>query len=218
MSSRSSISVGYIHDPNELAKQNETQRLRDRNCGCQERWGRLGEGTVRESETDVCRLLYLKWITKKNNEVDNQEGPTVPHRERCSVTCGSLRGRGVRGRMATCLCVAESFHCSPETVTSLLIGYTPVQNKKLKKEPQNFGDGFLRLVQPERRGQEVREKAALQGALSCPVGRESWATQAHSQSRPQGRPTASPLPSIPPGGFTLGGTRNPTKTHKRNVL
>lgn len=42
-------------------------RLRDRNHGCQERWGRLGEGTVRELETDVYKLLYLKWITKNNN-------------------------------------------------------------------------------------------------------------------------------------------------------
>ena len=26
-----------------------------------------------------------------------------------------------------------SLHCSPEIVTILLIGYTPIQNKKLKK-------------------------------------------------------------------------------------
>ena len=26
------------------------------------------------------------------------------------------------------ICVAESLHCSPETVTTLLIGYTPKQN------------------------------------------------------------------------------------------
>ena len=46
---------------------------------------------------------------------------------------GSLGGRGVWGRMDTCVCMAESIHCSPETVTSLLIGSTPVQNKKWKK-------------------------------------------------------------------------------------
>ena len=38
--------------------------------------------------------------------------------------------RGVWGRMAACLCMAESFHCSPEAIMSLLIGYTPTQNKK----------------------------------------------------------------------------------------
>ena len=30
---------------------------------------------------------------------------------------------GGLGRMATCICMAESPHCSPEIVTTLLIGY-----------------------------------------------------------------------------------------------
>ena len=34
------------------------------------------------------------------------------------------------GRMDTCIYMAESLHCSPETVTTLLIGYSPIQNKK----------------------------------------------------------------------------------------
>ena len=29
--------------------------------------------------------------------------------------------------------LAESFHCSPEIITTLLIGYTPIQNKKFLK-------------------------------------------------------------------------------------
>ena len=29
--------------------------------------------------------------------------------------------------------MVESLCCSPETITTLLIGYTPIQNKKLKK-------------------------------------------------------------------------------------
>ena len=33
-----------------------------------------------------------------------------------------------------CVCVAESLPCSPETVTTLFIGYIPIQNKKLKKK------------------------------------------------------------------------------------
>ena len=37
------------------------------------------------------------------------------------------------GRMDTCICMAESLHYSPETITILLIDYTPIQNKKLKK-------------------------------------------------------------------------------------
>ena len=33
--------------------------------------------------------------------------------------------------MDTCICMAESLHCSPKTITVLLSGYPPVQNKRL---------------------------------------------------------------------------------------
>ena len=37
-----------------------------------------------------------------------------------------------------CLCMTESLCCSPETITTLLISYTPIQNKKFfKKERKN---------------------------------------------------------------------------------
>ena len=36
--------------------------------------------------------------------------------------------------MDTCICMAEFLHCSPETITTLLIGYTPIQNQKLFKK------------------------------------------------------------------------------------
>ena len=35
--------------------------------------------------------------------------------------------------MDTCICMAESLCCPPETITTLLINYTPFQDKKLKK-------------------------------------------------------------------------------------
>ena len=60
----------------------------------------------------------------------NQQGPTVYHIELYSVLCNSLDGREVWGRMVICICMAESPHISPETVTTLLIGYTTMQNKK----------------------------------------------------------------------------------------
>ena len=47
---------------------------------------------------------------------------------------GSLNGKGADA----CLSKAESLHCSPETITTLLIGYTPMQNKKLKKKKKNW--------------------------------------------------------------------------------
>ena len=36
---------------------------------------------------------------------------------------------GVWGRMDSCVCMAESLCYSPETITTLLIGYTSIQNK-----------------------------------------------------------------------------------------
>ena len=45
---------------------------------------------------------------------------------------------GVWRREDTCICMTESLHYSPETITTLLIGSTPIQNvfgvKKKKKE------------------------------------------------------------------------------------
>ena len=38
------------------------------------------------------------------------------------------------GRMGRCMCVAESLCCPLATVTTLLIGYTPKQNKKFSKK------------------------------------------------------------------------------------
>ena len=35
--------------------------------------------------------------------------------------------------------MAESFHCSLEAITTLLIGYTPKQNKKFKKKNGTWG-------------------------------------------------------------------------------
>ena len=37
-------------------------------------------------------------------------------------------------RMDTCVSMAESLCCPPETITSLLIGYIPKQNKKIFKK------------------------------------------------------------------------------------
>ena len=57
----------------------------------------------------------------------------------CQIAHGTLLSimwqpgweRGL-GRMDTRICMAESLCCSPETTTTLLIAYTPTQNKKSK--------------------------------------------------------------------------------------
>ena len=41
------------------------------------------------------------------------------------------------GLLDPCICIPESLRCSPEMIKTLLISYTPTQNKKfLKKEIQ----------------------------------------------------------------------------------
>ena len=62
----------------------------------------------------------------------------------CYIACGTLFnvmwqpvwGVGVRGNLKQnryMYMYTESLCCSPETITTLLIVYTPIQNKKLKK-------------------------------------------------------------------------------------
>ena len=49
------------------------------------------------------------------------------------MLCTSLDWREVWGRMDTCIYMVEFLHCSPETTTTLLTGYTPIQKKKFIK-------------------------------------------------------------------------------------
>ena len=60
--------------------------------------------------------------------MDNQQGLTVQHLVLCSGLRGSLDGRGVWGRMDTFLSC-----CLPETIMTLLICYTTIQNEKKKR-------------------------------------------------------------------------------------
>ena len=55
------------------------------------------------------------------------------------VLCGSLDGSGVWGRIDTCIRMAESLCCLPGIITTLLIGYTPIQNKKFKIKKKMVG-------------------------------------------------------------------------------
>ena len=49
------------------------------------------------------------WESHAHNTIfkmDNQQGPTVEHRELCSMLCGSQDGKGVWQRMDTCVCMS----------------------------------------------------------------------------------------------------------------
>ena len=85
-----------------------------------ERKDRVPEGIVKEFGMDMYTLLYLKWITNK----DLLDSPC-----NCSMLCGSLDGKRVWGRMDSCICISAFAVHLPESVTILLIGYTPIQNK-----------------------------------------------------------------------------------------
>ena len=52
-------------------------------------------------------------------KLDNQQGPIIQHMELCSMLCSSLNGRGVQGKIDTCVCMAELPPWSPETITLL---------------------------------------------------------------------------------------------------
>ena len=67
-------------------------------------------------------LLYLKWITNKD---------LLYSTENSAQWAAWMWGFG--GRMDTCICTAESFCSSPEAITTLLTGYTPIQNNLKKK-------------------------------------------------------------------------------------
>ena len=83
--------------------------------------GRKGreERIVREFGMDMCTLPNLKWITNKDllkSTWNSAQGYVAPGRE------------GVGGECVHVLCMAKSLCCSPESVTTLFISYTRVQN------------------------------------------------------------------------------------------
>ena len=69
---------------------------------------------------DMYALLYLTWITNR----DLLESPWNSAQCYVAAWMGGEFG-GENGYL--------SFFCLPKTITTLLIGYTPIQNKKLKK-------------------------------------------------------------------------------------
>ena len=79
---------------------------------------------------DTYTLVYLKWITNKDLPYSTGN-PAQRH-------VAAWMGREFGGEWI-CICVTESLCCPPEIIT-LLIGYTPIQNKMLggKKKKQNL--------------------------------------------------------------------------------
>ena len=62
------------------------------------------------------------------------------------MLCASMDERGVWRRMDTCIRMAESLGCSPEAITTLLIGCTPIQNKKFLKKKKRIAKMLERRI------------------------------------------------------------------------
>ena len=90
------------------------------------------EGWVDELDgefvTDMYTLLYLKWIIRKDLLYSSWNSA------QCYVA--AWMGGKFGGRMDT-----YSLLCSPETITTLLISYTPIQNKKFENNLVTAGEG-----------------------------------------------------------------------------
>ena len=63
--------------------------------------------------------------------------------------------------MDTCVCMAESLYFSPETITTLLIGYTPIRKKKSSGSRQSrvlsFTVSEMQPIPSQVRGQVSQE-------------------------------------------------------------
>ena len=66
----------------------------------------------------------------------HQQGPIYSTGNSARWYMAAWTGGGL-GRMDTYTCMAESLHCSSETITTLLIGYTPIKIKSLKFEKKD---------------------------------------------------------------------------------
>ena len=69
---------------------------------------------------------------------------------------------GVWGRTDTCICLTESLHCSPESITTLLIGYTSIQKEKKKRERErenNNQEKYLFLNAQEKKKERKKTKS-----------------------------------------------------------
>ena len=62
--------------------------------------------------------------------MDSKQGPTVEHRQLCSVLWGRLDGRGVWGRMGTCICVPFTVHLKLQHCSLVICQYKIKVKKK----------------------------------------------------------------------------------------
>ena len=86
---------------------------------------------VESRGVEVCiRARYSRFLSvcRKHGIITHEE---LLYSKGNSVQCYVAAWMGGKfAEMDTCVCVAESLCCPPGTITTLLISYTPIQNKK----------------------------------------------------------------------------------------
>ena len=75
--------------------------------------------------------------------MDNQQKPIVQYIELCSMLSASLDGKMVSGRMDTCICMAESLPCSPETIIVFLPGESHGQRSLAGYSPRGHKESDM---------------------------------------------------------------------------
>ena len=96
-------------------------------------WLQLEEGWIagilREFGMNIFILLYLKWIINKDL-LDSTWNSAE-----CYVAAWM---GGSWGKMDTCICMADSLSCLPETITTWLIAYAPNKIKSFFKKDMGY--------------------------------------------------------------------------------
>ena len=98
------------------------------------------EGTTKERKrfgSCPSLILLVSWHDQLLSPLSKTPIGTATHDHR---ECARQEDRVEQNTFHMHVCVAESFHCSPESMTALLIDYTPVQNV--------FGVKYLKMGFP----------------------------------------------------------------------
>lgn len=91
----------------------------------------------------LARMYWQVWYVsapsfKESWEVTGEIKKSATKRSSWQCFYGSLDKKRVWRRLDICICMTKPLSCPPETITSLLIGYTPAQNRKLKKKKRAY--------------------------------------------------------------------------------
>ena len=149
-----------------FTKQKETHRLEKLTYGCQ---GKRMKGSDMQG---IWGRLYspphLKWIINKG--LLNSTGNSTE----CYMAAW-MGGECVGTWIHTYMCMAKFLCCSPEAITTLLTGYTPIWNKKLKnadltKQKTQWAKKKDQLKLSNQRRKRMQKKKENLQELWMPLG------------------------------------------------